>query len=156
MDCPARQFHASLARADVEEKQTPGTEAAGHALSNFLSVVTLGLFVVAAKATYRVWIFHVRGWPTYLIIAASVALLVSGGILFHFRRVRGSRSLAVLEILVGCAGGILSLFVNDNPLTATALIGYFLAGVSVADGFTKFRGLTEKALGQLVLQRLSA
>jgi hypothetical protein len=34
--------------------------------------------------------------------------------------------------------------VNDNPLTITALIGYFLAGVTVADGLTKFHEITKK------------
>ncbi len=119
-----------------------------------LLVLAAAFWLVHAGAlAYHTLFLDVRGIPAYVVLgitlsgAASTAAL--GCAFWWFRDIKRWRSLAVLQILIGCALGTAAIFnyviSNYDPPIMTSLI-VLGAAVTVANGCDKFSKLcTESA-----------
>jgi hypothetical protein len=95
----------------------------------------IGLFALYQGLTIRI-----GGLPAYLWVGAGAACFTLGTALLWARDIRSWRSIAVLQVLLGCVVGALAWYASGDA--AGKWGGIIGAIIAVADGLKNLRELT--------------
>ncbi len=129
----------------VEPGSTPPLKPGGLLLA--------GLVFLCGSLAYQALFIVVGGFPVYVWLGVTAAIGLLGIAYYLFRDIRKWRSLAVLQVLLGCAGGTgVVLTTGGLPTSLSGIIsaGIGSAGavITVANGVEKLRKLRKEHEGR--------
>jgi peptidoglycan/LPS O-acetylase OafA/YrhL len=140
-----------IARLDwVSDEDIRGEKGRGaYATPKPEHVLVAGLLVLCGSLAYQALFVVVGSFPIYLWLGAAASFALLGIAYYVFREIKKWRSLAVFQILLGCAGGAGALLASGSLPSScggiiSAVMGIAGAVITVANGVEKLRKLPER------------